>query len=350
MIDSLEILATDNTLHNRLNFKWYPVKYLDAELGVRNRFIYGETLKYGNLFSGNAYSDRYSEDGGCVDLSYNWVTKTAWVLNSAIDRALINIHLKKFEATIGRQRINWGQCFVWNPNDIFNSYSYFDIDYEERSGRDAIRLQYYTGVASHAELATSIDADNKFTTAALYVFNKKGFDIQVLGGIVKEEDYVAGTGFSGYIKSTSIRAEFTYIHPVESVSDTSGVVIASLGCDHMFNNELFIQAEVLYNQNADAGQSLDLLSYYSNEMSVKNLSVDEWSFFVNASYPITPLFTVQLGGMYYLNLNGAFVNPSISYSLKENLRLSGGVQYFTYEYSGKSQDMSFAFVRLRQAF
>ena len=54
---------------------------------------------------------------------------------------------------IGRQRINWGVNLAWNPNDLFNAYSLIDFDYQERSGVDAIRFQYYTGEMSSIEFA-----------------------------------------------------------------------------------------------------------------------------------------------------------------------------------------------------
>ena len=34
---------------------------------------------------------------------------------------------------------------VWNPNDLFNAFSFVDFDYEERPGSDALRIQKYTG-------------------------------------------------------------------------------------------------------------------------------------------------------------------------------------------------------------
>ncbi|MCG8318265.1 MAG: hypothetical protein MI921_02070 [Cytophagales bacterium] len=45
---------------------------------------------------------------------------------------------------IGKHRINWGKSYVWNPNDVFNAYSFFDFDYEERRGTDALLIKYTT--------------------------------------------------------------------------------------------------------------------------------------------------------------------------------------------------------------
>ncbi len=94
--------------------------------------------------------------------------------------------MDKFQVTLGRQRINWGQTFVWNPNDIFNAYSYFDFDYIERPGSDAVRLQYFPSSSSVAEFAVKVDDENDITAAGLYRFNKWGYDIQFLAGLCQQ--------------------------------------------------------------------------------------------------------------------------------------------------------------------
>lgn len=107
----------------------------------------------------------------------------SYVLNIAIDRLWLDFTHKNFQATLGRQRINWSQTFVWNPNDLFNTYSYFDFDYEEKPGSDAVRLQYFTSASSKAELLVKAGKDKKVTAAALYRFNKWKYDFQGLAGI-----------------------------------------------------------------------------------------------------------------------------------------------------------------------
>ena len=57
---------TDNFLHNRLNFRFYPTKNLTAGLEVRNRFFWGETKQTNPFYS--AFIDR---DPGLVDMSFS---------------------------------------------------------------------------------------------------------------------------------------------------------------------------------------------------------------------------------------------------------------------------------------
>ena len=55
----------------------------------------------------------------------------SWFLHTMLDRAWIDYTRGKLQLRLGRQRINWGTNLVWNPNDVFNTFSYFDFDYEE---------------------------------------------------------------------------------------------------------------------------------------------------------------------------------------------------------------------------
>ena len=98
------------------------------------------------------YEQMIDEEGGYFDLGTVLISADGWFLHSAIDRAWVDYTLGKLQVRAGRQRINWGVNLVWNPNDIFNTFSYFDFDYEERPGTDAVRVQYYTGTTSSAEL------------------------------------------------------------------------------------------------------------------------------------------------------------------------------------------------------
>ncbi len=145
-----------------------------------------------------------------LDLSLNIFNEKSFFLNSTIDRAYVQYTHQNFVATVGRQRINWGQSFVWNPNDIFNVQNYFDFDYIEKPGSDAVRLQYYTGYASDAELAAKLDQDKRLTAAGYFRFNDWNYDFQVLGGLFAGEDLMAGLGWSGSVKGAGFRGETSY--------------------------------------------------------------------------------------------------------------------------------------------
>lgn len=320
----------ENQVHNRLNINIYPADWLKITLQGRTRFLQGNMI---SKFPG--YGDSFAKDAGWFDATYavdgTYNDDIGYIFTTMLDRAYTEFSLGNFVGTVGRQRINWGQTFAWNPNDIFNSYSYFDVDYPERPGADAVRLQYYTGMASNIELAAKIDSADKITAAGFFRFNAGGYDFQFLGGILSEEDLVVGTGWSGNIASVSFRGESTYFHDLDNFKDTTGVILASIGLDYTFSNSLFIQAEVLYSSYAKNLNIYNLMQVFSANMNVKNIGFTEWSVFANLSYPVTPLLNSSLAAMYYPEWKGFYLGPSFDLSVKNNLALSLIFQGFSVE-------------------
>ena len=336
----------DNLIHNRLNFKWVSKSgNIKTVLELRNRFIIGESVK-----ADPDYGKMINTDNGYVKLSDNISTGNSYIFNSRIDRGYIDYTIDKFQVTIGRQRINWGQCYTWNPNDLFNAYSFFDFDYIEKPGSDAIRLQYYNTNTSAFEFAIKADNYHKLTSAVLYRFNKWNYDIQFLGGILNQQDYVIGTGWSGNIKGASFRGEVSYFQPKHNFADTSGILVVSLGTDYTFKNSFMLQFEMLYNQNRSSGIS-NFVDFYNMSLSAKNLSFTKVTLMLQGSYPITPLFNVSLAGMYFPKLNGIFLGPSFTWSLTKNIDFSLITQSFAGQLvKGQTEHFNFAFLRLKWNF
>jgi len=336
----------DDLTHNRLNFKAGYGTHVNAAVEVRNRFLFGETVKY---FPG--YDELIGKDPGWADLSWNLVSDTSFILNTSIDRAYIDLNFGKFQATIGRQRINWGMNYVWNPNDIFNAYSFFDFDYVERPGSDAIRLQYYFTPSAHLELAGKLNSDEKMSLAGLFRFSLGGFDYQILGGVMDEEEYVIGAGFSGYAGPVSLNAEIPYLEPKEDQPMLTSALIAGAGISYLTPFQLNIQAEYLYNQAAEQININTFADFYYRNLTIRDLSLAPHTFFANLSYPVTPLFNTGLAAMYFPKLRGFFAGPSLDLSLRDDLDLSFILQYFSVELQeNQEQKATLGFLRLKWNF
>ncbi|MFC2118287.1 hypothetical protein ACFLRG_02090 [Bacteroidota bacterium] len=337
----------DFLLHNRINIEFFPTESLTASIQFRTRLMSGQTIKN----DPDIYADYIGLDLGKMDLSFNLLKKKKYLLNTSIDRLYLDYTINNFQLTIGRQRINWGKTFAWNPNDLFNAYSFFDFDYTEKPGSDAIRAQLYTGVASSFELAVKIDYNDKVTAATMYRFNKFNYDFQVLAGMVNEEDFVIGGGWSGNIKNISFRGELSWLRPEKNFSDTSGVFISTVSLGYIFTNNLSIQLEGLYNQNADNSNITSFQDYYGMDMSVKTLSFTKYSLFAQLAYPLTPLMSLNFSTMYYPEIDGFFMGPSLSYSIKNNLDLSVFSQIFAGEIQeGIKETYVLGFLRLKGSF
>ena len=335
---------TDNLIHNRLNFHYYPTSSFSARIELRNRFMFGQSIQ-----QIQGYPQMIEADNGVLSLTKNISTGNSYLLNISVDRANIMFEKKNLNITLGRQRINWGQNYAWNPNDIFNSYSFFDFDYPEKPGADALRIQYYTGMASSVELAFKADKNDNLTGAGLVRFNKWTYDIQFMGGVLNSEDYVAGMGWSGNIYSIGFRGEASYFKPMKSDSESKDILIGGVSADYVFQNSLSLQCEFLYSQNA-GDQTTDLFEYYNKDLSAKTMALSEYSLMTSVTYPFTPLLSGTFSTMYFPDSEGYFAGPSIDYSLTNNLSLSMLSQYFDINMGGNKIKLTMAFLRIKGNF
>lgn len=344
MFDSLSgAFLNENLLHNRLNFKIYLSEHLTVAAESRNRLFTGDMVRFGNM-----YSEMIGADPGWIDMSWNIVTEQSLLVNTTIDRLWFDMNFKKFQVTVGRQRINWGQTFVWNPNDIFNAYSFFDFDYVERPGSDAVRIQFFPSFSSAGELAIKVDDKNDLTAAGLWRFNKWGYDIQVLAGYVNSEDIVYGAGWSGNVGGYSLRGEGSWFKPVNNFSDTTGTTILTVGFDRVFEKNSMLQFQVMYcNKPLKLN---DFNSFYSGNLSAKDLAFSRFSAFAQFTWAATPLLNIGLSSMWFPDLKGYFAGPSLDYSIAENLDFSLLWQHFNSIMQESRTRINIGFLRIKYSF
>jgi len=342
MFDSLSgPVSYNNILHNRLNFKGYINNNIILGIELRNRLFTGDLARTGNF-----YSDITGRDNGWFDMSWNVIKENSFFLNTTIDRLWIALKLGKLEITTGRQRINWGQAIVWNPNDIFNAYSFFDFDYVERPGSDALRFQYFTSSSSIVELAVKADSEDRVTAAGLIRFNRWGYDIQFLGGYSNSSDIVAGAGWSGTLLNTSFRGEISWFYPVNKGEKST--LIATAGIDKIFHDNSVLQIELMYSGNPVALNDINIL--YSGTLSAKDLAFSKFTAFGSFTWALTPLLNTGISAMWFPDLKGYFAGPSLDYSMSENIDLSVIWQHFNIHTGSIKTRMNLAFLRLKYSF
>ena len=341
-----ETWLTSNLIHNRLNFKWNISNSFTFCLEERNRFYWGDLIKINPQ-----YAQSIAVDNGVVKMSWNVYTGPSYILNATIDRLWLDFTRKNFQITLGRQRINWSQTYVWNPNDLFNTYSYFDFDYEEKPGNDALRLQYFTSPSSKAEVAVKVDNNHTITAAGLYRFNSWKYDFQGLAGIYTQTDLVLGLGWAGQIAGGGFKGEMSYFWPLRQFRDSIGVFLSSIEYDYTFRNSIFLQFEGFYNRNVANSTNILLSQFNPGVLSAKNPFLNGFSIYGNLSYPFTPLINVSLAGIFNPSNRMVFIIPTFTFSLMNNLDLSIVAQSFqSYNDALASLLSTTIFIRLKGSF
>ncbi len=339
-------------VYNRFNFWYEPTSNLEFYVGMRNNFVFGPMVAtYTDLFNlaGISYSDLVTYDPGYMDLTFTIADSKSYILYTNFDRANVKWTLDKFELTVGRQRINWGQNFIWNPNDIFNAYNFFDFNYVERPGSDAVLMELFTGDFSSVQLAGKLSYiqvvedtsvlilkdELKLTAAAMYRFNKWNYDFQVFSGVM-ETDITAGLGWAGSIAGAGFTGEVSWFRDMEKFADTSGSVVASIGANYTFKNSIFINFSGIYNSSGaidsvnavGTGFLGSFSNIFSSSLNAKNLTRARLDLFGQISYPATPLINLDLACIFNPYDLSGFVGPTVNFSLSDNISLGVVGQLF----------------------
>lgn len=342
----------ENLIHNRINLAWYPSSNFTAHLEFRNRIFTGDYVRYipnyGEIV--NANNDFFT-------LSYNIVDNRSVIFNVMIDRAYVSWVKNNWEVKAGRQRINWGVNLAWNPNDWFNAYSFFDFDYEERPGSDALRLSYYTGVASSIEVAAKLsDGVDDFVAAGMWKINKGNYDLQFLGGFANG-DLALGTGWAGNLGGAGFKGELTFFNKMVDTQVNGSynqLFLGAISADYSFQNSLYLNGSVMYNSNGsfDPNFGFTLINQRIGGFTVRDLSPYYWSSFLQGGFQFSPLWFGGMAVMVYPGTNTFFINPSVSLSIAENFDLDVIGQLFFGEdvfgdYGAISESL---FVRVKWSF
>ena len=300
---------TDNFLHHRLNLDYFLSDHFTIKSGLRTRLFFGEFSRIQP-----DYGDLLSQGGNDVWNMTIFSTGQNVLLHSIVDRAYLEYTKVNLEIRLGRQRINWGINTLWNPNDLFNAYSFTDFDYTERPGSDALRLRYFIGFAGSIEIAVkAFKNSDEVVAAALYKFNKNNYDYQILAGW-SHEDIVLGGGWAGSIGNVGFKGEFSWFNSTNE--DVENAFALTTSFDYSLSDGTYFIAGMLYNSAANA----DATNILNFDLSARNLYPYKWSAFIQSTIPITPLINSGMAVIYSpVTEHPVFLSPTLTYSIANNL-------------------------------
>lgn len=327
-IPRIDDRLNDNLIHLRLNTKWYATENLTAALELRFRAFYGESVeKIPN------YKELIQTEHDFAELdAILWESEKSLGYIEA-DRLWIEYIKDNLQATLGRQRVAWGTCWVWNPTDLFNPRNVLNFDYEELPATDAIRVQYYTGAVTKLDFAyqPAKDPENQILSG-LWSFNEWDYDINLIAGM-RFKKWLTGFSWAGDILDAGFRGE-VLVSQAPNEPDTNSyymqfgesslsswdkpLVSIALSGDYTFPNTFYIHTEILYNNN---GKTSNTLLFQEEALSLGMLSAARWSTYQEFAYDITPLMRSTIYGIFNPDDKSFVVVPSLSYSIITNLDL-----------------------------
>lgn len=271
-----------------------------------------------------------------------------------LDRANVAVRLSFADVIVGRQAIAWGSARIVNPTDVIAPFAYSELDTEDRSGVDAVRVRVPIGALSEVDAGYVFGRDFAVDRSAFFVrgqFNAAETDMspqlvrfceQLLVGI----DVARGIG--------SVGAWIECARVFTMGRDASDYFRVSTGMDYSFGGETYGFIEYHFN-GAGVRDPEDYLVNL-NRPTYRDAAIylmGAHYFALGATHQFTPL--VALSGQFLANVTDPsfFFSPAIEYNIEQDFYLSAGAfigigdrpqgGHFQSEFGGYSNILFFSF-------
>lgn len=339
-----KVTSTDYSsqlVHNRLNFKWKLNNTISINSEFRNRLFFGELIAITPNFVNQL---RNSSD--YFNMQKTWVNNNHLVFVTNIERLYVDLKKERWNARLGRQRVNWGIATTWNPNDLLNTYNFLDVDYEERPGSDAVKFKYLISDFSNVEFVYSKTSNNKSISVVKYFTNKWNYDIQFITGSYKGNTTI-GAGWAGNIKDAGFRGELQYYFSDAQMTEQLNTTFE---LDYMFKKGWYINIGGLYNSSG-LFKALSNLNELNLNLSAKNLMPSRYTYIFTARKQLTPINVAGFSIVYAPKLNMVIWIPSFSYNISDKFDADCIIQSFYVQSKARIQHTTTnGFIRFRYSF
>jgi len=301
----------------RLEIDIKPVETILIKTVYDNEAIIGTFLKTGEF----AFAKK-AKEATLFDLSREITDHQNLFWRHSLYRLYLTYSKRELNLTVGRQRVAWGHARIWNPTDLFNPVSPLRIEREQRTGVDAVNIDYSFGPLAGLNIVYAPGNERTEGSAGARVrTNIKGYDLSIMTGEFRKNK-VMGLDFAGNIGDSGFRGEGVFTDQKEG-SDFSRLV---LSWDYNFPGSLYLLLEYLYN-GGNLGRDASPLSItqFSGEIVTRNRN-----FLASGiGYDLTPLARFDLYGIYDIDAGSLFLNPGIRYNIRRDLDWVAGSQIFS---------------------
>jgi len=269
-----------------------------------------------------------------------------------LDRFNINFFFPSADLHLGRQAIAFGSGKFINPTDIFSPFLFQDLNKEEKTGVDALRLTLPTGDLSEIDLGLVMGKDGKMENSAIFLRTRLYFyntDISLMAmdfknnlmlafdmtrsiseaGFWLEAAHVFASQFNGHIKKED------YFRLVS-------------GVDFSFPDNTYLFVEYHYNSAGTQTKeeyitnTIRTINPISGITTLKTAYAHGGTYLMGrhyllpgVTYEFTPLFSGTMHSLINLTDLSTYMGISVEYSLNQNIFLEAG----SFMALGKSADM-----------
>lgn len=248
-----------------------------------------------------------------------------------LDRAFFTIKTGPVDIFIGRQAIAWGSARAINPTDIIASFSFQELDTEDRVGVDAVRVRVPLGFMGELDTGYVFGEDFKFEKSAFYIRSKfyvartdgslllLGFQRNLLAGL----DIARSLGGAGFW----IEAAYVFVDVFDNDRHTrkNDYFRSTVGLDYSFSGNTYVFIEYHFS-GAGTNKPEEYLKNFARPGRPEGAVylMGKHYLIPGLSYQITPLIMFSGEALFNLSDLSLFLAPQVEYNISQNIYLSAG--------------------------
>ncbi len=292
----------------RLEVTGTPLESVTYDIQYDNHFYYGDYISTDEFMTIERTTESVtSEMYWDLEEEISRGTVSRW--SHELYRAYVTMRRGYMDFTLGRQRIAWGKGWFWSPLDMFNAVAPTAIERDERRGADGARLELSTGPANKVSFIflpqRKVDNTLAFRGETLI----GSYDMALSLGSHRGRNF-AGVDFAGYIGDGGIYGEIVSFEQTGGGKKTSLL----LSGNYNFENSVYIMIEYFHGGGT---RHISGIRYEGDDYTG-----------LHVSYDLTPLTKWSNYLIVNLSDGSLFFSPAVTSSLKQDLDLSLGVQFF----------------------
>ncbi len=313
----------------RLQFLYYPSDWFSFETA----YDISSRIQDPALFSQNLFLEAVDPMGYRFDdietQLYPEKNNTGGNLGvfQNLDRFFFTLSLPAADIFLGRQSIAWGNARVINPVNVIAPFVFNELDKEERTGVDAVRIRVPIGFMGEIDAGYVMGRDFDFDKSAVFLRSKfyvAGTDISALT-VNFQENMLFGLDMARSIGGAGVWFEGAVVYPENDFDNRDSYFRVSAGLDYSLSEEAYGFFEYHFNGAGSCHPDAYMARFTGpayTQGAVYLLSKHYVAPGVN--YQLTPLISLNMTTLFNVCDYSIYVAPGIEYNIADNVYLSAG--------------------------
>jgi hypothetical protein len=238
-----------------------------------------------------------------------------------LDRAYVNLYFKKFDVTVGKQRVALGVSYLWAPLDLFNRINVFEPK-EEKPGANAVKV--YVPLGSASSLTGVFAPENDFSASRSAFRAKTRLGNVDVGATAIRAGDTGTTVFGLDLRGENFAGWWMEAGWFDAPERNDLKLVLGFDYTFPFKNGIYWMNEFYYDQSGEK----DYANYdYSLLLSGRRFTLGQKYLFSMLRYGFNDFISASVSFIGNLEDGSYIIYPAVGYDIMQNVSISGGFYF-----------------------